>query len=309
MKPNDSDQIFFELMDLLLESNLFKAANIALEYIQDLHSTQYLYTKARIRIRQANYPEATAALGEMLPNNNDNYEAWVMRGHAFYLHGNLFDSEESYIRALRLKPTNKDPVLQERLGIIYAKRKAWKDAKTVFMKCCKERVSTTSWIYLGLSYLRLGQLKEAEDAISNANILDNTNPKVWGFMTILCLSTGRQRLIQANLSFKEALRLGLKDQEIIEEIGDLYTNSEELDQALIAYQKLAEIAPTFADGLRKFAEVLEGPHGQHQNIDMAIEYYKKALQLTEGQQNKREIATKMAALYRKMGRDAELRDI
>jgi 16S rRNA (uracil1498-N3)-methyltransferase len=39
----------------------------------------------------------------MLPNNNDNYEAWVMRGHAFYLHGNLFDSEESYIRALRLK--------------------------------------------------------------------------------------------------------------------------------------------------------------------------------------------------------------
>ena len=143
----------------------------------------------------------------------------------------------------------------------------------------------------------------------NANILDNTNPKVWGFMTILCLSTGRQRLIQANLSFKEALRLGLKDQEIIEEIGDLYSNSEELDQALIAYQKLAEIAPTFAEGLRKFAEVLEGPHGQHQNIDMAIEYYKKALHLTEGQQNKREIATKMAALYRKMGRDAELREI
>jgi hypothetical protein len=33
MKPNDSDQIFFELMDLLLENNLFKAADIALEYI------------------------------------------------------------------------------------------------------------------------------------------------------------------------------------------------------------------------------------------------------------------------------------
>lgn len=55
--------------------------------------------------------------------------------------------------------------------------------------------------------------------------------------------------------------MGLKDQEIIEEIGDLYSNIEELDQALIAYQKLAEIAPMFADGLRKFAEVLEGPHG------------------------------------------------
>ena len=47
----------------------------------------------------------------MLPKNPDNVEAWVMRGHAFFLHGNLFDSEESYVKALRLKPTLKDPVL------------------------------------------------------------------------------------------------------------------------------------------------------------------------------------------------------
>ena len=31
-----------------------------------------------------------------------------MRGHAFFLHGNLFDSEESYIKALRLNPALKD---------------------------------------------------------------------------------------------------------------------------------------------------------------------------------------------------------
>jgi uncharacterized protein HemY len=81
-----------------------------------------------------------------------------MRGHAFYFANNLFDSEESYINALRLNPNIKDYVLQERLGIVYAKRKAWKDAKTVFLKCCKERVSTTSWFYLGLSLLRVGEL-------------------------------------------------------------------------------------------------------------------------------------------------------
>ena len=51
---------------------------------------------------QGRYIEATAALDEMLPKNQDNLEAWVMRGHAFFLHGNLFDSEESYIKALRL---------------------------------------------------------------------------------------------------------------------------------------------------------------------------------------------------------------
>lgn len=128
-------------------------------------------------------------------------------------------------------------------------------------------------------------------------------------MTILCLSTGAQRLIQANLSFKEALRLGLKDQDIVEEIGDLYTNIEELDQALIAYQKLAEIAPEFADGLRKYAEVLEDPHGKNQNIDLAIDYYKQSLHLTLGDQNKQNIANKMEKLYRKMGRDNEIKEI
>jgi len=83
-------------------------------------------------------------------------------------------------------------------------------------------VSTTSWIYLGLSLLRVGDLAAAEDAIAQANILDNTNPNVWGLMTILCLTTGAQRLAQANLSFKEAIDLGLKDHQQIEEIGDLY---------------------------------------------------------------------------------------
>jgi len=49
---------------------------------------------------------------------------------------------------------------------VYARRKAWKDAKVVFAKCCKEFTSTTSWMYLGLSLLRLGELNLAEDAFT-----------------------------------------------------------------------------------------------------------------------------------------------
>lgn len=122
-----------------------------------------------------------------------------MRGHAFYLMKNLFDSEESYINALRIKsgPNKtqiKDNVLEMRLGIIYALRRSWKDAKTVFLKVCKDRMQTTAWIYLGLSFIRLGELAAAEDAISQANILDNTNPLSWALSTILCLKFGKQRL-------------------------------------------------------------------------------------------------------------------
>lgn len=303
IKPDDSDQIFFELCDFLIKNYLYKAADISLGYIQDTHSNQYLITKAKVRTMQGNYIEATAALDEMLPKNQDNYEAWIMRGHAFFLHGNLFDSEESYIKALRLTKGTKNSDLQERLGIVYAKRKAWKDARTVFLKCCKERVSTTSWIYLGLSLLRNGELAAAEDAIAQANILNNINPNVWGLMTILCLTMGPQRLAQANLCFKEAIDLGLRDMHYIEEIGDLYQGINELDQALTAYDMLSKIAPNHPEGLKKYAQVLEDPKCRDQNIDEAILVYKRTLELIEGAENKAIIAGRAAALLRKMGRE------
>ena len=128
-------------------------------------------------------------------------------------------------------------------------------------------------------------------------------------MAILCLTTGVERLPQANISFKEALKLGLKDQQTLEEIGDLYLNLQELDQALVAYQYLVNFSPEYPDGLRKYAEVLEDPHCRNQNIDLAIDYFKAALELTEGDINKNAIAVKMERLYRKMGRDNEIKDI
>jgi hypothetical protein len=48
-------------------------------------------------------------------------------------------------------------------------------------------------------------------------------------MTLLCLTTGETRLIQANMSFIEAIKLGLKNQVIIEEVGDLYSILGQLD--------------------------------------------------------------------------------
>jgi tetratricopeptide (TPR) repeat protein len=172
--------------------------------------------------------------------------AHALRGHAFYLQGNLFDSEESYIDALRIRaekykaqvksgqsstnalspsrtlkkgknerkassnmmksgtPANlkntgesqpqmqvagppSDPVLQERLGLVYAQRKSWNDSRTVFRKACKERMSTTAWIYLGMSLLRLGEVIAAEDAIDQANILDNQNCLSWALSSLICL--------------------------------------------------------------------------------------------------------------------------
>lgn len=109
-----------------------------------------------------------------------------------------------------------------RLGTIYIKRKSWKDARTVFSKCCKEANSTTCWINLGLSYLKLGEMANAEDAIAQANILDNTNPKVWALNAILCMRFGKQRIAQARFALKNAISFGIKDAAYLEELGELF---------------------------------------------------------------------------------------
>lgn len=145
--------------------------------------------------------------------------------------------------------------MHERLGIVYAKRKAWKDAKVVFLKCCKDFTSTISWFYLGLSFLRLGELNYAEDALSQANILDNLNPRVWAYMTVLCLTIGKERKVQAELCFREALKTELKDNEVLEEIGDLYVKEACLDLAIEAFSKLVSIDEKHGEGWQKLGDV------------------------------------------------------
>ena len=61
------------------------------------------------------------------------------------------------------------------------------------------------------------------------------------------------------MTFNQAIKLNLEDGQIMEEIGDLYYELGELDQALIAYQQLVKISPNCADCQRKYAEVLEDP--------------------------------------------------
>ena len=115
-------------------------------------------TMARIKVKQSEYQTAVQSIDQLLaayPKTPQAAAAWTLRGHAYFLAGNLFDSEESYIKALR-SPTlpsqpnpKKDPILQERLALVYARRKAWRDAKVVFARCTRDFVSTTSWLGLG----------------------------------------------------------------------------------------------------------------------------------------------------------------
>ena len=56
--------------------------------------------------------------------------------------------------------------------------------------------------------LQLDELRNAEDALSEANILNNEDPEVWGYLSMVCLRTGRA--LEAEQAFKYSLKVNIK---------------------------------------------------------------------------------------------------
>ena len=67
-------------------------------------------------------------------------------------------------------------------------------------------VLTTISKYSKIFSLQLEQLDEAEDALSEANILNSSDPEVWAYLSMVCLKTERQ--LEAEQALKYAIKVG-----------------------------------------------------------------------------------------------------
>jgi hypothetical protein len=64
--------------------------------------------------------------------------------------------------------------------------------------------------------LKLSQLEDAEDALSEANILNNKAPEVWAYLSLICLKTNRP--LEAEQAYKYSIKLNLDNQALLDEI-------------------------------------------------------------------------------------------
>lgn len=72
----------------------------------------------------------------------------------------MYEAEDTFLKLLKLKGA-KSIQTYLRLGTVYLKRKSWGDAKAIFLKSCEIKTnSSLSWLGLGISCLRLSQMKE-----------------------------------------------------------------------------------------------------------------------------------------------------
>ena len=125
-------------------------------------------------------------IDDVLSKDPRNLDALKLKGHTHFLDKNIFDSDESYISYLKNGGTT-DFELLERLGMVYNERKAWADAKVVYLKCVNELPSMNGWMNLAIACLRKNDKNECEDALMQANNMDHHNPDIWAFMCLFCL--------------------------------------------------------------------------------------------------------------------------
>uniref|UniRef100_A0A4W5KTD9 Cilia and flagella associated protein 70 n=1 Tax=Hucho hucho TaxID=62062 RepID=A0A4W5KTD9_9TELE len=183
-------------------------------------SSSYHLALARLQLLRAEYVSAESSLKEALNDSFQDPDVWALFGHIHHLTGEFGKAQECYERTLDFvtDATDTHPIYL-RLGSIYLQKGEFQRAKTTYLRACKSSPSCLTWLGLGIACYRLGELTEAEDALTEANILNNENAEVWGYLSLVCLQTGRR--LEAEQSYKYALKLNLQKEAVLREIKAL----------------------------------------------------------------------------------------
>ncbi|KAI2666862.1 Cilia- and flagella-associated protein 70 [Labeo rohita] len=124
----------------------------------------YHLALAKLHLLRGEHDSAEASLKEALTDNFQNPDIWALWGHLHYEKGDDTQAQSCYERTL-------DSVLDA------------SDTHSIYLR-------------LGSIYLQNGELEElteAEEALTEANALNNRNPEVWGYLSLVCLRMDLQK--------------------------------------------------------------------------------------------------------------------
>uniref|UniRef100_W5LHU0 Cilia and flagella associated protein 70 n=1 Tax=Astyanax mexicanus TaxID=7994 RepID=W5LHU0_ASTMX len=173
-------------------------------------SSWYDLSLAHLQFLQGQYSSAEISLQEALTDHFQNPDAWALCGHLYYLMKDNKQAVKCYERTLDFVTDSSDPhPVYLRLASIYLQNREYEKAKSTYLRACRSSPSCRTWLGLGISCYRLGEMTEAEDALAEANILNNQNPEVWAYLALVCLQTGRK--LEAEQSYKYTLQALLQE--------------------------------------------------------------------------------------------------
>ena len=196
------------------------------------------------------------------------------------------------------------------IGKLLIQQNLFEDALNVMLFGCSVYPSATLFNLVGICCLRLDRLQDAEDALQEANLIDNRNPNVWAYLCVLCLHGGSQRMPEAEKSLEQALRLGLTNTSVLREMATSYIAVDKLQTAEnLIRRALAEDdlkGKSNPHTRRLLGDVLAGQN----NAAQAIDEYQSVIEDPTAEKEARIMAgEKCVQLLQSLGRTEEKRTL
>ncbi|XP_062359863.1 cilia- and flagella-associated protein 70 [Cinclus cinclus] len=213
--------IFMKTVEFLMKVNAIQFVHKALAHellsLQGGPTCAYYLALAWTYMLQEDFPRCEECLCEAVQIDPMNPNAWAQKGHLCYLQKDFDNAKDCYERVISFVEDAVDMhFVYLRLGSIYLEEKEYGRAKQIYLLACDNSASCLTWLGVGIACYRLEEMLEAEDALSEANALNNTNAEVWGYLALICLQGGRQ--LEAEQCYKYTIKLGLQNEALLREI-------------------------------------------------------------------------------------------
>jgi tetratricopeptide (TPR) repeat protein len=141
---------------------------------------------------QGRIDESIQLLKEALELDHTHTNVWFAKGK---IHMFLENKIESALECFQQALINRNLLSEQsrmslfmHLGLVFLQSSHYGAAREIFLQSCQEFPVASSWLGVGVASFREEALDLAEMALAEANILDNTNPEVWGYLALLSLN-------------------------------------------------------------------------------------------------------------------------
>ncbi|NXH52229.1 CFA70 protein, partial [Rhabdornis inornatus] len=190
--------IFMKTVPFLMKFNAIRFVHKALAHelllsLQGGPTCAYYLALAWTYMLQEDFPRCEECLCEAIQIDPVNPNVWAQKGHLCYLQKDFVNAKDCYERVISFVEDAVDlHFVYLRLGSIYLEEKEYGRAKQIYLLACDNSASCLTWLGVGIACYRLEEMLEAEDALSEANALNNTNAEVWGYLALICLQASAQ---------------------------------------------------------------------------------------------------------------------
>lgn len=152
------------------------------------------------------------------PGSQERITASIVLGKTCQLAGNMKDAQEAFEAAIQCSPQNSPQEAYLQLGKLYMQQGLYEYAADVYTHACSSHPCGSSWLGLGLAYLRMGRLADADLVLAEAVTCDPQNAIPRSYLALIHILVENKG--EACECLESAEKYGLSDPGIMQEIGE-----------------------------------------------------------------------------------------